>query len=106
MRLPRILVELLVIGFALGSASQDQAPASSSAKPKVYEIVSIKPSKPGTPGGGTENLPNGFRDTNITLDILVEGVYCGGPGCSDSFLRFLSGSPCFLFGRRVVLAGG
>src|SRR5580704_14270523 len=31
---------------------------------------------------------------------------CGGPGCSDSFLRFLSGSPCFLFGRRVVLAGG
>jgi hypothetical protein len=75
MRLPRILVELLVIGFALGSASQDQAPASSSAKPKVYEIVSIKPSKPGTPGGGPENLPNGFRDTNITLDILVEGAY-------------------------------
>ena len=33
-------------------------------------------------------------------------VFCGGPGCSDSFLRFLSGSPCFLFGRRVVLAGG
>jgi uncharacterized protein (TIGR03435 family) len=75
MRLSRILVELLVIGFALGSPSQDQAPASANAKPKVYEIVSIKPSKPGAPGGSMQGLPNGFRDTNTTLDTLVEGAY-------------------------------
>ena len=42
---------------------------------KVFEIVSIKLSKPGTSGSGTENLPNGFRDRNIALDILVEDAY-------------------------------
>ena len=74
MRLSRILVELLVIGFALGSASQDQAPASSSAKPKAYEVVSIKPSKFDTTGG-MQDLPDGFRYTNIAIDGVVDGAY-------------------------------
>jgi hypothetical protein len=37
--------------------------------------------------------------------ILDRITLCGGPGCSDSFLRFLSGSPCFLFGRRWFWRG-
>jgi hypothetical protein len=69
-----MLVVLLVIGFASGVASQDHAPANSSAQPKAYEVVSIKPSNPDAPSG-TESSPNGFRDMNITLEILVKDAY-------------------------------
>jgi uncharacterized protein (TIGR03435 family) len=74
MRFSPLLIGLLVIGFALGSASQEQAPASSTEKLKVYEVVSIRPSKQGTLSG-TQALPNGFRDINITLDTLVKDAY-------------------------------
>lgn len=70
----RILVALLVIGFALGSASQDQSPASPGTGQKVFEVVSIKPNKSST-DGGTQSLPNGERDVNTTLDILVKDAY-------------------------------
>jgi len=74
MRLSRILVELLVVGFALDGASQGQTHASPSAKPRVYEVVSIKPSKPGTPSS-SDILPNGFRETDTTLDTLVRDAF-------------------------------
>ena len=51
-----------------------QESASSSAKPKVYEVVSIKPSKPDTTGG-TQVFPDGFRYTNIAIDVVVDGAY-------------------------------
>lgn len=75
MKLSLILVELFAIGFALGSPSQDTAPTSSSAKPKVYEVVSIKPTKPGTENSSWESLPDGFRLKNLSLDALVDGAY-------------------------------
>lgn len=74
MRFSRILVELLVIGCSFGSASQDQAPASSSMRQRVFEVVSIKPNKSGT-SGGIQGLPNGERYMNTTLDILVKDAY-------------------------------
>jgi uncharacterized protein (TIGR03435 family) len=74
MRRSRILVELLIIGFTLGSASQERAPANSSMRPKVFEVVSIKPNKSGT-SGGIQGLPNGERYMNIALDILVKDAY-------------------------------
>jgi len=74
MRASQILVELLFVGFALGGASQDQKPMSSSVRPRVFEVVSIKPNKQGT-AGGIQGLPNGERYVNTTLDILVKDAY-------------------------------
>jgi uncharacterized protein (TIGR03435 family) len=74
MKLSRTLFWLLVVSFTLESASQAQIPASSSAKPSVYEVVSIKPSKPGTPGS-IDTLPDGFRETDTTLDNVVRNAF-------------------------------
>lgn len=74
MRFPLIFGALLLPGLALARISQNQIPRRSNAKPSVYEVVSIKPSKPGT-SGSTEGLPNGFRDVGITLDTLVKDAY-------------------------------
>jgi uncharacterized protein (TIGR03435 family) len=72
----RFSILLLLMQVSSGAVPLElQDSPSSGANPKVYETVSIKPGKPGSPGGGTQDLPNGFRDTNITLDILVEGAY-------------------------------
>jgi len=71
-----ISIFLLLVRAGSGTVPQ-QLPdhASSSVKPKVYEVVSIKPTKPETEGASVENLPDGFRDKNMRLDILVEGAY-------------------------------
>lgn len=74
MRVARIVFALFAIGSTLGSAAQDRIPASSSAKPAVYDVVSIKPSKPGTPDS-SDILPNGFRKTDTTLDALVRDAF-------------------------------
>lgn len=74
MQLSKILFGLFLVGFALGSNAQDQTPASSGTKPKVFEVVSIKPNKSGT-SGGIQGLPNGERYMNTTLDILVKDAY-------------------------------
>ena len=74
MRLSRRVVCLLASSFTLASASQAQIPASSSVKPSAYEVVSIKSSKPGTPGS-IATLPNGFRETDTTLDNVVRNAF-------------------------------
>lgn len=66
---------VLSLGLAIGNASQDQNPASLGDRAKVYEVVSIKPSAPAADSASSENLPNGFRDINTTLDILVKDAY-------------------------------
>jgi uncharacterized protein (TIGR03435 family) len=73
MRHSRRVVGILVIAFGVG-ASRGQNVTSSSAKPKVYEVVSIKPSKESAMGG-TMGLSDGFRDTSITFSMLVKGAY-------------------------------
>lgn len=70
MRFPRILLKLLVIGFAVSGASLGQPPASS----KGLEVVSIKPNKSGT-SGGIQRLPDGERYLNTTLDIFIKDAY-------------------------------
>ena len=55
------------------------------------------------------NLKTGYLDLLIVVapqnDKNVP-MLCGGPGCSDSFRRFLSGSPVFRFRLPEVLTGG
>lgn len=40
-----------------------------------YEIVSIKPHKPGSDSGGMSFLPNGFAWRNVNMYSLVQGAY-------------------------------
>ena len=75
MRITRIVVGMIAVGFALSSVPQEQTPENPSAKVNAaYEVVSIKPSKPGTPGT-LETLPNGFRDTDRTIGNLVRNAF-------------------------------
>ena len=50
-------------------------PAQTSVKPDVYEIVSIKPSKPGSPEGVMQTLPDGFRNISYPLNTLLYNAY-------------------------------
>ena len=54
-----------------------QTTVDSSVNHRVYEIVSIKPDKPGTLGGSMQILLNGFRDTGVYLATVVRGAYDG-----------------------------
>jgi uncharacterized protein (TIGR03435 family) len=67
MRLSKILVGALLAGSALGSKALDQ-------NTSVYEVVSIKPSKPEIPTT-TEVLPNGFRDTGTTIGNVFRNAF-------------------------------
>ncbi|HEY2472902.1 MAG TPA: TIGR03435 family protein, partial [Terracidiphilus sp.] len=49
-------------------------PQNASTKPNAYEVVSIKPSKPGSPGS-SEILPNGFRDTETTIGDVMRNAF-------------------------------
>ncbi len=51
-----------------------QNSAADGTESKTYEVVSIKPSKFFT-SGGTQELPDGFRYTNMILDAFVDGAY-------------------------------
>lgn len=66
---------LLLMPVDPGTVPQPlQDSANSGVKPRVYEVVSIKPSKPETPGT-TEIMPNGFRETDTTFDTLVRDAF-------------------------------
>lgn len=56
---------------------------------------------------GTPSLYDTAR-SRLAPDIRVAGMVpeCGGPCCSGSFLRLLSGSSVFRFRLPEVLAGG
>jgi uncharacterized protein (TIGR03435 family) len=71
----RLFAAVLAVGFALSAASQDKTPEHPNANAKAaYEVVSIKPSEFST-SGGTQELPDGFRYTNMSLETLVDGAY-------------------------------
>lgn len=71
----RFSILLLLMQVGSGTVPQQfQDSAGSSANQKVFEVVSIKPSKPNTTGG-TQDFPDGFRYTNIAIDVVVDGAY-------------------------------
>lgn len=75
MRVARIVAGMLALGFALSSTPQEQTPETPSANSNpAYDVVSIKPSKAGTVSM-TEILPNGFRETNMTLGELLRNAF-------------------------------
>jgi uncharacterized protein (TIGR03435 family) len=42
----------------------------------AFEVASVKPSVPGTPGGRVQLLPGGnFKATNVSLDFLIQQIY-------------------------------
>lgn len=75
MRISRLVVGMIAVGFAISSASQEQTPKNESAKTNAaYDVVSIKPSRPDAPST-SEILPNGFRDTAATIGNLVRNAF-------------------------------
>jgi uncharacterized protein (TIGR03435 family) len=73
----RISTITVVCWIAAGIAAWGQAGAAAGAgqKPAAYEIISIKPDKSGAPGTTVYRLPDGFRDTNMPLAMVVRGAY-------------------------------
>src|SRR5262249_33246983 len=58
-------------GFTLSSATQEKPGAKAGA---AYEVVSMKPSKAGTPTS-LSSLPNGFRDTRTTISHVFRNAF-------------------------------
>ncbi|MFC5862763.1 TIGR03435 family protein [Acidicapsa dinghuensis] len=64
--------------FGQGSSAADaQSPGAVSAGDKApsYEVVSIKPHKPGEAGSGMRTLPDGMEWWNISMYSLVQAAY-------------------------------
>ncbi|HLY40722.1 MAG TPA: TIGR03435 family protein [Terracidiphilus sp.] len=74
MRLLLVPLILVSLEFSLLEARPQTENQSPVMKPEAYEVVSIKPSKPGSPGV-YQILPDGFWDTDTTFDSLVYGAY-------------------------------
>jgi uncharacterized protein (TIGR03435 family) len=73
-----VLIALTICGFAVCSFSQAQTavqPKVSAVPTPAYEIVSIKPDKSGSPGQTFQDLPNGFRWTNLPVRAWVRNAY-------------------------------
>jgi uncharacterized protein (TIGR03435 family) len=72
-------------GTAKVGAAQGEA-AEASAKIPMYEIVSIRPSKPDAQlYEGT--LPDGYRATSLTLENLIGAAYFGNPFSLSSLIE-------------------
>jgi hypothetical protein len=73
-----------LLGLALVSISGTTATAQQKAtepatvtsdKAPVYDVASIKPNKSGSDRQGIFFLPSGFRATNVTLHMLICGLW-------------------------------
>jgi uncharacterized protein (TIGR03435 family) len=83
MHLRHILNLLAVASLALSTPTHAQTPPtpSPSATPTLaFDVVSIKPAKPGAPGSGTDTNNDTFTATNITLKALMQYDAYGIPG--------------------------
>jgi uncharacterized protein (TIGR03435 family) len=80
------MVGLLGCGIAMGQSAARPAAAKSPAaaqatkaagptKPMDFEVVSIRPSAPGSPWGRVQILPDGYRAWGIGLWVSVEKAY-------------------------------
>jgi uncharacterized protein (TIGR03435 family) len=85
----RVMPQVTLIGvcclvLVISAFGQESTPAVTSAQPRptqaatdkghAFEVVSIKPDRSGTSGGGTR-LPDGFRDTGVVFATLVRDAY-------------------------------
>ena len=70
---------LVMPAFTQGTpaaGAQPKGTQGASDKVHSYEVVSIKPNKAGSNSfGGTQSLPDGFRDTAVVFATLVRGAY-------------------------------
>jgi len=55
-------------------ASKDGSPGTPSGAP-AFEVVSVRPSAPGSPWGGVQILPDGYRAWGIGLWVTVQNAY-------------------------------
>jgi len=80
------MVGLLGCGMAMGQSAvrpvTAKSPASAKApvamgptKPVAFDVVSIRPSAPGSPWGGVQILPDGYRAWGIGLWVSVQNAY-------------------------------
>jgi len=60
------IAALLGCGIAVGQSTVDPQ-ATPHAKPPAFEVVSIHPSKPGSPWGSVQILPDGLRANGVGL---------------------------------------
>jgi uncharacterized protein (TIGR03435 family) len=81
----------MILGIALSFATL----ATAQDRRLTFEVTSIKPTKPGTRGGGMRVMPGGqeFRTEGVSLRFMIAFMYwvpqrqiTGGPGWLDSDL--------------------
>src|SRR5579863_3607919 len=66
---------LIFRAFGQGSPTSSAKDSKGTGESHAYEIVSIKPSDPGSTSGGTRVLPDGFEWRGATLSLLVHASY-------------------------------
>ncbi|MFZ0821595.1 MAG: TIGR03435 family protein [Candidatus Acidiferrales bacterium] len=60
----------------------------------AYEVISVKPCKPGTSGGFTMNTPDGYKATCALLIILIDYAY------GIHYVEQLPGAPSWISSER------
>jgi len=89
---------LIFAGVPLYSQANTVAEKDTGVKAPAYEVVSIKPSRPGGGAGQLMELPDGFLIVNVSLSLVVYVAYhikldnqikgmpgwAGGPGTGRS----------------------
>jgi uncharacterized protein (TIGR03435 family) len=70
------MVGLLSCGMAAGQTTSVPK-VTSPTRPVAFDAVSIRPSKQGSPWGGVEMLPDGYRAWGIGLWVSVKNAYFG-----------------------------
>jgi uncharacterized protein (TIGR03435 family) len=73
-----IVAALVTVGLLCASSSNGQAQTQSVATRPLayeYEVISVKPCKPGITGGYTMNTPDGYTARGMPLIIFVDYAY-------------------------------
>jgi uncharacterized protein (TIGR03435 family) len=92
-----IVTALATIGLLCAPSSNSHAQTQSTTTPPPtyeYEVISVKPCKPGITGGYTMNTPDGYTAKGMTLIILVDYAY----GIMDD--ERLAGAPGWISSER------
>ncbi len=88
-----VTTALLTCATAFGQSIPTPAPAP--AKPLAFEVVSIRPSQPGSPPlGGLSILPDGYRTGN-SISVIIQDAYF--PQNDWNWENRIQGGPSWLF---------